>query len=351
MTRNLLFLGLLSLANCRQPNAQPTTPTTPEATLRGAASFPVGAAISPSLLTSKPLYRQTLEREFSSITTENHLKMHNVHPEKDRYDWSGGNTIVDFANQTNKRMHGHALLWHQAVPAWVTAFKGDSTAWEGLVRDHIQTVVKQYKGKIAAWDVVNEAFLDDGTLRPGIWLEHLGPDYVARCFQYARQADPAVKLFYNEYGQEYSAKKLAATLAMIADFKKRGIPIDGIGLQLHTHIDHPDAQIENAIRQSAATGLLVHISELDVRINQPKAANFVPTDALWQRQKAKYTAIATAYRTLVPVAQQHGITTWNVSDADSWIPNFCKCDDFPLPFDKDFKKKPAYEGFLSGLKK
>lgn len=348
MTRAPLLLSLLLLANCREPSAQPTPNA--DVTFRSVAPFPVGAAISPTRLTTIPAYRQILEREFSSITSENHLKMHHVHPEKDRYDWSGGNTIVDFAQQTGKRMHGHALLWHEAMPGWVKAFQGDSLAWENLVRDHIQTVVKQYKGKIAAWDVVNEAFLDDGTLRPTIWSEHLGPDYVARCFQYARQADPAVKLFYNEYGQEYSAKKLAATLAMIADFKKRGIPIDGIGLQMHTHIDHPDAQIENAIRQSAATGLLVHISELDVRINQPKAPNFVPTDAHWQRQKAKFQAIATAYRTLVPAAQQHGITTWNVTDGDSWIPNFCKCQDYPLPFDKDFVKKPAYEGFLKGLR-
>lgn len=347
MTRILFALSVLTLTNCQQPSAQPATT---EATFQSVAPFPVGAAISPTLLTSKPAYRQTLEREFSSITSENHLKMHLVHPEKDRYDWTNGNTIVDFASQTGKRMHGHALLWHQAVPAWVTAFKGDSLAWEGLVRDHIQTVVKQYRGKIAAWDVVNEAFLDDGTLRPTIWLEHLGPDYVARCFQYARQADPSVKLFYNEYGQEYSAKKLAAMLAMVADFRKRGIPIDGVGLQMHTHIDHPDAQIENAIRQAAATGLLVHISELDIRVNQPKAPNFVPTDALWQRQKAKFEFVAKTYRTVVPKAQQHGITTWNVSDGDSWIPKFCQCEDFPLPFDKDLKKKPAYDGFLNGLK-
>ncbi|WP_019990800.1 endo-1,4-beta-xylanase [Rudanella lutea] len=353
MTRNLLLFSFLLITGCQQPSAQPGTspdPTPATPTLRSVASFPVGAAINPSLLTGKPLYRQTLETEFSSITSENHLKMRQVHPEKDRYDWSGGNTIVDFANQTGKRMHGHALVWHQSVPDWVTQFKGDSLAWENLLRDHITTVVKQYKGKIAAWDVVNEAFLDDGTLRPTLWLQNLGPGYIARSFVYARQADPAVKLFYNEYGQEYSTKKLAAVLAMVADFRKRNIPIDGVGLQMHTNIDHPDAQIENAIRQTAATGLLVHISELDVRVNQAKTANFSPTDALWQRQKAKYQAIATAYRTIVPPAQQHGITTWNVSDADSWIPSFCQCNDFPLPFDKDFKKKAAYDGFLTGLK-
>lgn len=346
MTRAILLLTLLSLVNCREPNAQ----TPAGETFRSVAPFPVGAAISPALLTNKPVYRQTLEREFSSITSENHLKMHHVHPEKDRYDWSGGNTIVDFANQTGKRMHGHTLLWHEAVPNWVKTFQGDSLAWESLVRDHIQTVVKQYRGKIAAWDVVNEAFMDDGTLRKSIWSEHLGPDYMARCFQYARQADPTVKLFYNDYGQEYSAKKLAAMLAMVTDFKKRGIPIDGVGLQMHTHIDHPDAQIQDAIRQAAATGLLVHLSELDIRINQAKKPNFVPTDDHWQRQKAKFSAIASAYRTLVPKAQQHGITTWNVSDGDSWIPKFCQCQDFPLPFSGEFTKKPAYDGFMSGLR-
>lgn len=338
----LLFICLAALTGYSQPALI--------VTFRSVAPFPMGAAINPVRLADNPAYRQTVEREFSSITSENHLKMHVVHPEKDRYDWSPGDVLVDFARQTGKRMHGHALLWHEAVPKWVADFSGDSLAWEGLVRDHIQTVVRHYKGRVAAWDVVNEAFLDDGTLRPTIWSKHLGPDYVARCFQYARQADPSVKLFYNEYGQEYSAKKQTAILTMLTDFRRRGIPIDGVGLQMHTNINHPTEQIESAIRSAAETGLLVHISELDIRINPGKKADFTPTDDLWQRQKEKFMAIVRAYRTLVPKAQQHGITLWNVGDGDSWIPKFCQCSDFPLPFDMTYQKKPAYDGVLAGLR-
>jgi endo-1,4-beta-xylanase len=137
---------------------------------------------------------------------------------------------------------------------------------------------------------------------------------------------------------------------MLADFRRRGIPIDGVGLQMHTNINHPTSQIENVIRSTVGTGLLVHISELDIRINPDKKANLVPTNDLWQQQKAKYTAIVRAYRTLVPKAQQHGLTIWNVGDGDSWIPKFCQCSDFPLPFDTTYQKKPAYDGVLAGLR-
>ncbi|MFC5410068.1 endo-1,4-beta-xylanase [Larkinella bovis] len=325
--------------------AQPST-----ITLRAAAPFPFGAALNPNLLKANTVYRQIAAREFSSVTAENHLKMHVVHPEQDRYNWSGGDTLVVFAERNGQRIHGHTLLWHQAVPKWVRAFQGDSTAWEQLIKTHIQTVVQHYKGRIAAWDVVNEAFDEDGTLRKSIWLEHLGPDYIARCFRYAREADPAVQLFYNDYNQESSPKKLAAILAMVADFKNRGVPIDGIGLQMHTNTNQSDDRIETAVRQTAATGLRVHISELDVRINPEKKPALVPTDALLDKQKQKFATIVRLYKTAVPKAQQHGITIWNIGDGDSWIPNFCQCPDYPLPFDKAYAKKPAYDGILDGLK-
>ena len=208
-------------------------------------------------------------------------------------------------------------------------------------------MVAHYNGRLASFDVVNEAFADDGTLRPSIWLTHLGPDYVARAFRYAREANPGVKLFYNEYG----LKRLAATLALAADFKRRGIPIDGLGLQMHTNVGQSDASIQNAIQQVAATGLPVHISELDVRVNQAKQANYVLTDTDRQVQRQKFAAIERAHQTLVPKGQQHGITTWNIGDGDSWIPSFCSCQDFPLPFDNQYARKPAYDGILVGLTK
>lgn len=332
------------------PTPQPAVPIPAPSGLRDAFPFPIGAAMNPNLLTNNTAYRQTAQREFSSVTAENYLKMGNVHPAQDRYDWTGSDALVNFAEQNKQRMHGHTCIWHQSLPAWVTNFKGDSVAWEGLFKSHIQTVVSHYKGRIAAWDVVNEAFTDEGTLRPSLWLTHLGPDYVARAFRYARQADPAVKLFYNEYGHEYSPKRTAAVVALAADFKRRGIPIDGLGLQMHTHIGLADASIETAIKAVAATGLLVHISELDVRVNQAKKTDYLLNDADTQKQRQKFAAIVRAYRTLVPQPQQYGITTWNIGDADSWIPAFCSCTDFPLPFDKQYAKKPAYQGLLDGLK-
>ncbi|MGV3558490.1 endo-1,4-beta-xylanase [Larkinella arboricola] len=342
-----LFLFMMLLAMAQTNHAQ--TVSKEAVTLKSVASFPLGAALNPKLL-NNALYGRIAEREFSSVTAENHLKMHHIHPEQNRYDWSGGDALIAFAQRNGQRLHGHTLLWHQAVPKWVREFQGDSTAWEQLIKEHIQTVVGHYKGRIAAWDVVNEAFEEDGSLRKTIWLEHLGPDYIARCFRYAREADPDVKLFYNDYGQESSPGKLTAMLDMVADFKRRGIPIDGIGLQMHTNIRHPDRQIENTLRQTVNTGLLVHISELDIRINPDKKPDLVPTDALWQQQKQKFASIVRMYKTVVPKEQQHGITIWNIGDGDSWIPNFCKCQDFPLPFDKQYAKKPAYDGILEGLK-
>jgi endo-1,4-beta-xylanase len=328
----------------------PVKPPVATTTLRAEFPFPIGAALNPNLLSSNSAYRQIAQTEFSSVTAENYLKMGNVHPAQDRYDWTGSDQLLAFAEQNKQRMHGHVAIWHQSLPAWVTNFQGDSLAWEAMFKSHIQTVISHYKGRIASWDVVNEAFVDDGTLRPSIWLTKLGPDYIARAFRYAREADPSVKLFYNEYGHEYSPKRLAATLALAADFKKRGIPLDGLGLQMHTHIGLTDALIENLFKEVAATGLLIHVSELDIRVNQNKVAGYVlsAADALKQRQK--YASVVRAYRTLIPTSQQHGITTWNVGDGDSWIPGWCSCNDFPLPFDKQYAKKSAYDGLLDGLK-
>ena len=204
---------------------------------------------------------------------------------------------------------------------------------------------------------MNETFDDAGRIRavdpedkitPNPWLAHLGPDYTARAFQYAHAADPDALLFYNDNKQEVSGKKLDAILGMVADFKKRGIPIDGLGVQMHISIDTPDAGIENALRRLAQTGLKIHLSELDIRVN-PHNDAAQPSPEILRAQAEKFYFVARAYATIVPKAQQYGITFWNVTDKDSWISKAKHADDSPLLFDGNYKPKAAFQSFRSGL--
>ena len=232
----------------------------------------------------------------------------------------------------------------------MTNFSGDSIAWENMLKTHIQTVVAHFKGKVASWDVVNEYFNDDGTIRTSVWVKNLGPDYIARCFQYARQADPDAILFYNDYGHEYSSAKRTAIANLISSFKTRGIPIHGVGMQFHMTYTQTDANINAAMAFAAGTGLKVHLSELDIRLNTNKLQTLVFTDALAAQQAARYKFVVQAYNAAIPKAQQFGITTWNVGDADSWVPSWQGAPDYPLPFDANYLRKPAYKAIIEGGK-
>jgi len=331
-------------------------------TLQSASPFPVGAAVDPGLLQKSAAYRHLVETEFNSITAENVLKFAGVHPAENKFDFTRGDILLQFSQTHHKRFHGHNLCWYQYNPAWVKNFQGDSAAWEQMFKQHIQTVVSHYKGKIASWDVVNEAFYDDGTLRvedtnPNdkkddgcIWARHLGKDYIARAFKYAHEADPNALLFYNDYNQEIHPAKLQSCISMVNDFKKRGIPINGIGLQMHVTIATPNEGIANTFKQCAATGLQVHISELDIRVNTKDDSTLIYTSALQKAQADKYLNVVTQYETLVPNGQQFGITTWNVGDSDSWIRHFYNKADWPLLFDDSYNKKQTYYAFLTALK-
>lgn len=329
------------------------------ATLKGTAAFSMGSAIASYNLKNSDLYTQVLTTEYNSITAEYEMKFDWTEPQQGKYNYADGDYLVSFATQNHMRMHAHNLIWHQALPTWVLNFQGDSVAWENLFKTHIETEVLHYKGQVTSWDVVNEALRDDnGTLRtndvnPGdgsIWGRHLGKDYVARAFQYAHEADPGALLFYNDYGQEWSTVKLNAIIAMVIDFKNSGVPIDGIGIQLHTDINADTAGITNALKKLAATGLKIHISELDISVNPNNVQGLTLSSMLQTAQSSKYQFIAKSYLENVPPAQQYGITTWEFSDANSWIPSFYNRPDWPLPFDASFQKKPAYYGLLNGVK-
>jgi endo-1,4-beta-xylanase len=218
-----------------------------------------------------------------------------------------------------------------------------------MLKNHIQTVVSHYKGKVAGWDVVNEAFLDDGSLRPTIWSDHI-PDYIAKSFLWAREADPNVILFYNDYGQDGKPKKMQAILDLVADFKKRNVPIDGLGLQMHVNINSKNEAILEVITKSAATGLSIHFSELDVAVNPKNNPDFVYDDVAKDEQLNKFLLLFNSFKS-IPLGQQYGITFWNVGDKDSWLRGYFKRPkENPLLFDDSYTRKPAYKVLYQTLK-
>ncbi len=347
MKKYNVSLLLLLLIAC-QPMPKNTTVT--QAPRLRDAPFPVGVAVNMNKLKNLPVYREIVINEFSSITAENYMKIQHLQPQQGEFVWEHGDYLVDFCRQYNKQLHGHTLLWHNNLPQWILSFQGDSAAWEGLMKTHIQTVVSHFKGRVKSWDVVNEAIDNEDTthLRKTPWSEHLGEDFVARTFQYAREADPDVLLFYNDYGIENNNKKLAAVLRMVDDFQKRGIPIDGVGLQMHINHKHPVEGIVYAMNEIVKRGLKVHISELDVSVN-PDAKDITINEELLQLQKEKVKAIVQAYSQL-PKQYQYALTLWGIADADTWIRSWFKRKDWPLLYDDNYQPKPAYSGFMEGWK-
>ncbi|MHA8095643.1 endo-1,4-beta-xylanase [Aquirufa antheringensis] len=327
-----LLLGLSTLVNA-------------QSLLKDAVSFRLGASVNPRMLVENEAYRNIASNEFTSLTAENHMKMMLIHPAADRFDFTKGDEIVAFAAKTGKRMHGHTLVWHNQVPQWMKDFQGDQKAWEEMLKNHIQTVVTQYKGQVSGWDVVNESFLDDGSLRPSLWADHI-PDYIAKSFQWAHEADPNALLFYNDYGQDGHPKKMQAILDLVADLKKRKIPIHGLGLQMHINVDSKRTEISRVIEQSAQTGLAIHFSELDIVVNPKNNPEYI-YEANTQNELFQF--IFTSFRA-IPARQQYGITFWNISDKDTWLRGYFKRPkEYPLLFDETYVKKPGYHSLVNYL--
>jgi endo-1,4-beta-xylanase len=340
--------------------------------LRKVVTFPVGSAMDFASLQNNPAKFTLFKHEFNSWTPENAGKFSSYHLSSNTYNWTNLDALVSNAQSNNMRVHGHTLIWHtdQGAPAWVKSFQGDSAAWEQLMQDHIITTVAKYKGKMAAWDVVNEAMADGGQIpssdlqagkwmgqlrAPGsnIWRQKLGDGYLERAFKYARQADPACQLFYNDYNLETDATKRTATYNMIKDMVARGVPIDGIGFQGHLSVNQNMSTFIAMLQQFATLknangkGLMIHISELDVICNPGKAQNFIYTDAIAKQQAQVFAAVVKAYRENVPAAQQYGITFWNLSDGDSWLRNHDNVVDYPTIFSTTLQKKAPYEAIVN----
>jgi endo-1,4-beta-xylanase len=310
--------------------------------------FRVGTALNTDKLKNEEEYWKTALAHYNSFTPEKILKPKYIHPKKESFDFWETDHLMEFCRQNNFRLHGHTLVWHNALPEWIERFEGNAAAWDSLLKNHIQTIVNHCKGTIRSWDVVNEAFNDDGTVRKNIWYKNLGESYIEKSFLYAAEADPTAKLFYNDYSLEKNGDKLTVVLEYLRYFKSKGIRVDGIGMQMHVSLTYPDIKDINAAAQRIQDqGYLVHYSELDVTLlgDQPL---FVSKKKLYAAQRERIRSIVEGYMKLEP-SKRFGITLWGVSDNDSWLTDE-RIRSRPLLFDRHYRPKPAYCGFIEGAK-
>ena len=308
-------------------------------------------------LLNESTYASVLANNFNMLEGENAMKWGALHPGSSRYDFTGADRLVNFAREQKMKTRGHTLLWHQSNPAWVTDLANTATpqTMAGLLKDHIDTVVGRYKGQIFAWDVVNEAVSDSapatGTLlrdsvwnnRPGIGMP--GTAYIEQAFRWAHEADPDALLFYNDYNIEGTSAKFQAVLNMVRDFVARGVPIHGVGFQMHlTTSGFPDsASFKQNMQQIAALGLQVHITEMDVRLpvtgGAASAANLAA-------QAATYSRILTL---CLETPACTALQTWGFTDKYSWIPGFFPGFGAGLLFDAMYRPKAAVTSMLNAL--
>ena len=310
---------------------------TPEP-LRAAASVPVGAAVEPHLL-EDAAYRATLVREFNALTPENAMKWDPVHPTERGWRFEPADALVAFAEAHAMAVHGHTLVWHRQLPDWLDAVPGPARMARALAA-HVETLVGRYRRRVRSWDVVNEAVDDAGRLRRTLFLRRLGPGYIAEAFHRAHAADPDARLYYNDYGAEGGGAKSDAVYALVARLVDEGVPVHGVGLEMHLRATHPPAPAAIAanVARLTALGLAVRISEMDVRIRRVRRG-----DPLVRQRRVYEDAIAAC-----AAPGLAGVTFWGVSDAHSWIHQEFGSD-APLLFDRDYRPKPAYFGARQAL--
>jgi len=358
------LLTIFLLATCKQiPEEKPLQgiPEAKDIGLKDWADFPVGGAINVRKVLKDQKLDSITGSNFNSITATNDMKMYSVVKNDSIPDFTRIDSIVAYTKKNNMRLFGHALIWHYALPKWIsktTKEKGADWA-DGFLRKYIDTIVTRYKSDVIAWDVVNEAFdTKTGEYRKTYWYETFGQAYIENAFRYAHAADPDAKLFYNDFGQEKYPEKSEAIVAMVNDFKDRGVPIHGIGLQMHLELSTSKNAIANALKLAASTGLLVHISELDIifRLHNEKESGEKEkiaklTESMIKAQAEKFKQVALLYRKHVPEAQRFGITFWDFNDRDTWLRGSGNLREWPTVFDDDLEPKLGYYGFAEGLAK
>ncbi|ESQ89908.1 endo-1,4-beta-xylanase [Asticcacaulis sp. AC460] len=326
-----------------------------------ASKFKIGMAVDPGQA-ANAVTNAVLLKHASSITAESVMKANPIGVSAGVYNYTSADQLITLAQTNGIEVRGHALLWHQTSPAWF--FEGDTTApgYKATVRARLETyitdVVTHFKGKVYAWDVVNEATSDDasGNYRNSQWYQIFGPDYIEIAFRAARAADPTVQLFINDYGTEDTAK-LGRFMAIVDTMLARGVPIDGIGHQLHINSTWPPvANVKAAFVAAETRSLINHVTELDVSLYTTDSGSCYsspPTgcQAAFVAGTVAYSdalrAQALQYRAMFNLFQEHAsvksVTMWGVADNSTWLSTFPTARlNHPLLFDTAGNPKSAF---------
>ncbi|KNY27824.1 non-reducing end alpha-L-arabinofuranosidase family hydrolase [Pseudobacteroides cellulosolvens] len=292
-------------------------------------------------------YANILKNEFGMVVAENEMKVDAIEPSQNNFNFTNGDKLVNYALSNNKKVRGHTLVWHAQLPGWMGNWSGSRDGLISAMNNHITKTMEHFKGKIAEWDVVNEACDDSGNgLRRSVWTNKIGNDFIDIAFQTARKADPNALLYYNDYNIEDMDAKSNTAYNMIKSMKERGIPIDGVGFQCH-FINGMSASQLNAIEQNikryAAIGVKVSITELDIRMNSS------------ENQTTGFQTQANNYKSLMEIALRNdNVTTfmvWGFTDKYSWVPGTFPGTGRALIYDDNFNPKPAYNALKEALMK
>ena len=333
--------------------------------------FLIGTALNTTqLLELNPKVTNTISNNFNSIVAENCMKSMYLQPREGEFNFKEADKFVEFGEKHGMQIIGHTLIWHSQAPHWFFTDKnGNDVSKEVLIermRNHINTVVSRYRGRIKGWDVVNEAILDNGEWRKSKFYEIIGEDYFKLAFEFAHKADPNAELYYNDYNTAIESKRngIASKIKHLLDL---GVKVDGLGMQEHHGLNFPSlSEVEATIQKFSSLRLKVMVTELDINI-LPNERKMMTADI---NEREKYKKELNPYINGLPeeVSIQLGnryidlfklylkyadkisrVTLWGVSDKDSWLNNFPiqGRTNYPLLFDRNYDPKPFVQDILN----
>ena len=309
--------------------------------------FMVGVAVNQRNV-SNAEQQALILREFNSITAENDMKPEPTEPREGQFNWEGADRIANFCRTNGVKLRGHCLMWHSQIGRWMLGDNPTKEVFYERMKKHIQAIVTRYKDVVYCWDVVNEAMSDDANAqdpyRQSPMYKLCGDEFIAKAFQFAREADPNALLFYNDYSC-VDAHKCEKIYNMVKKMKDAGVPIDGIGMQGHYNIYFPtEGQLDSTITRFKELVKHIHITELDIRVNEEMGGQLqfsrngvTVTDSVKQHLADQYARLFRVFRKHKDVIDC--VTFWNLGDRDSWL----GAANYPLPFDSEYKPKMAYD--------